>query len=109
VWILPLVFVIGVGTVGTQSCINVVAASRYPTSLRTTGVGWTLGIGRVGAIMSPIAGGLALSAGVSLSVLFLIAAIPATICASGFLILQVHDARRRQEPPVAAAASRAEH
>jgi AAHS family 4-hydroxybenzoate transporter-like MFS transporter len=109
-WILPLVFIIGVGTVGAQSCINVVAASRYPTSLRTTGVGWALGIGRVGAIMSPIAGGLALSAGVSLSVLFLVAAIPATICASGLLILGVHDARRRREPLVrAAAASRAEH
>jgi AAHS family 4-hydroxybenzoate transporter-like MFS transporter len=109
-WILPLVFIIGVGTVGAQSCINVVAASRYPTSLRTTGVGWALGIGRVGAIMSPIAGGLALSAGVSLSVLFLVAAIPAAICASGLLILGVHDARRRREPLVrAAAASRAEH
>lgn len=109
-WILPLVFIIGVGTVGTQSCINVVVASRYPTSLRTTGVGWALGIGRVGAIISPIAGGLLLSAGVSLSVPFLIAAILAAICASGFLILQVHDARRRQGAPSrAAAASLTEH
>jgi MFS transporter, AAHS family, 4-hydroxybenzoate transporter len=99
-WILPLVFVTGVGTVGTQSCVNVVAASRYPTALRTTGVGWALGIGKIGSIMSPIIGGVAISSGVSLSVLFLFATIPAIVCVGCVLVLQTDDARRRRSIPV---------
>ena len=34
------------------------AAERvYPAEIRNTGIGWVIGLGRVGAIISPIVGG----------------------------------------------------
>jgi MFS family permease len=35
----------------------------YDASVRTTGVGWAIGIGRIGAILSPIAAGFLLDGG----------------------------------------------
>ncbi len=86
VW--TLAFVAGVGTVGTQSCLNVVAAGSYETRVRSTGIGWALGVGRIGAILSPMAGGLALAAGWSSAAMFLLAAVPSALCAIGMLALR---------------------
>ena len=33
--------------------LNALSATYYPTYLRSTGIGWGLGIGRVGAIIGP--------------------------------------------------------
>jgi AAHS family 4-hydroxybenzoate transporter-like MFS transporter len=52
-----VVLLSGFGVVGGQPALNALAASYYPTSLRSTGVGWALGIGRVGAIVGPLLGG----------------------------------------------------
>ncbi len=64
---LPLLFVLailsGVGAVGVQSCVHAFAATFYPTLIRTTGVGWAASVGRLGAIVSPLLGGLMLGAG----------------------------------------------
>ncbi len=35
--------------------------ARYPARMRNTGVGWALGIGRLGGIFGPALGGLRLS------------------------------------------------
>ncbi len=43
---------------GIQSGINVTGALIYPTSLRSNGSGWQLGIGRIGSIVGPLLGGL---------------------------------------------------
>ncbi|WP_432181622.1 MFS transporter [Streptomyces sp. NBC_00063] len=43
----------GVGSMGTQSLVVACMASHYPPALRATGMGFTLGIGRVGAIAGP--------------------------------------------------------
>ena len=43
--------------VGGQTASNALAADYYPTSIRSTGVGWCLGIGRIGGIVGPILGG----------------------------------------------------
>jgi len=40
---------------------NALAADFYPTPIRSTGVGWALGVGRVGSILGPILGGFLLS------------------------------------------------
>jgi len=86
--IAALAFLAGVGTVGTQSCLNVVAAGSYETRVRSTGVGWALGVGRIGAILSPMAGGFALAAGWSSVSMFLLAAVPSAFCAIGMLALR---------------------
>jgi MFS transporter, AAHS family, benzoate transport protein len=47
----------GFGT-GTQILVNGFVAVHYPASSRATALGWSLGIGRLGAILGPILGGL---------------------------------------------------
>lgn len=58
-----------------------VAAQQYPTAIRATGVGWGIGIGRLGAVAGPALGGLALSAGLSLQANFALFALPVILAA----------------------------
>ncbi len=51
------VFMAGWGVVGNQGTLNALASTYYPTYLRSTGVGWCLGIGRIGAIVGPLFAG----------------------------------------------------
>jgi len=52
---------LGIGVQGAQSGLNALAAMFYPTSARATGIGWALGVGRVGSIVGPSLGGILLS------------------------------------------------
>lgn len=72
----------GFGVVGGQTAANAVAAAAYPTEIRSTGVGWFLGVGRIGSIVGPSLAGFLLSVGVSNRDVFLLAVIPA-LCAAG--------------------------
>jgi AAHS family 4-hydroxybenzoate transporter-like MFS transporter len=56
-------FALGFLITGAQSGLNALAASFYPTSIRSTGVGWALGVGRVGSIAGPLVAGMLLSIG----------------------------------------------
>jgi MFS transporter, AAHS family, 4-hydroxybenzoate transporter len=56
-------FVLGFLVIGAQGGLNALAASFYPTSMRSTGVGWALGVGRVGSIVGPVLAGALLTAG----------------------------------------------
>jgi len=76
-----VVFVAGWCVVGAQPGVNALAATYYPTSLRSTGVGWGLGIGRAGAIVGPVLGGQFMSLHWSTQDIFLAAAVPALISA----------------------------
>jgi AAHS family 4-hydroxybenzoate transporter-like MFS transporter len=73
------VFIAGWGIIGGQPGVNSLAAVYYPTYLRSTGIGWSLGIGRIGAIIGPYLGGLALNLKWTPREVFLAAAIPALI------------------------------
>ncbi|HTO61350.1 MAG TPA: aromatic acid/H+ symport family MFS transporter, partial [Bradyrhizobium sp.] len=63
------------------------AATYYPTDIRSTGVGWALGIGRVGSIVGPLVGGMMLSRQVGAETLFLAAAVPALFAAAAAFAL----------------------
>jgi AAHS family 4-hydroxybenzoate transporter-like MFS transporter len=73
------VFASGVGVIGGQTVSNALSADFYPTAIRATGVGWSLGIGRVGSILGPILGGFLLSYGGATRHVFWAAVIPALI------------------------------
>ena len=75
------VSIAGLGVVGGQSGINAFSATYYPTDLRSTGVGAGLGVGRIGAIVGPVVGGLLLAMHWSVRELFLASAVPAMISA----------------------------
>jgi AAHS family 4-hydroxybenzoate transporter-like MFS transporter len=82
-----MAFGIGIGTVGAQNCNNGVAAKFYPTSIRATGVGWALAVGRIGSIVGPVVGGILLSTHVDIRTIFLFAAIPPLVATGAYLAM----------------------
>ena len=79
----------GMCVIGGQSFINVLSAILYPTSIRSTGVGWALGVGRVGAIIGPVVGGFLLAAQFSPRNLFFSIAAPALVAALAMFVLNL--------------------
>src|ERR1700681_4420074 len=75
------IFAAGFCIVGGQIAANALAAGFYPTAVRATGVGWALGIGRVGSIVGPLVGGALLIARWSTEAVFMAAA-TAALCAA---------------------------
>ena len=83
--VLILFGLIGFGIQGGFIGMYAIAARLYPTQVRTTGVGWAIGLGRLGAVVGPIIGGLLIGAGFSMATNFMFFAIPTII--SGIAIL----------------------
>jgi len=76
----------GVVVIGCSICLGALSASLYPTGIRSTGVGFALGIGRLGSIVAPIVGGWAVASGRD-DVFFGIAALGSLICTAGVVLL----------------------
>ena len=74
-------FILGISVQGAQAGLNVLSAMYYPTVIRSTGVGWALGVGRIGSIIGPIIGGVMLSMQWTPQQIFMAGAVPA-ICAA---------------------------
>jgi AAHS family 4-hydroxybenzoate transporter-like MFS transporter len=90
--------IVGAGflVIGTQYCMNALTANFYPTGLRSTGLGWALGIGRFGSIVGPVLGGFLLSLGWQSNTLFTVIAVPAAISSLAVFLLGL---RQRQIMP----------
>jgi AAHS family 4-hydroxybenzoate transporter-like MFS transporter len=87
-------FLSGFLVLGIQTGINVVGALIYPTSLRSNGSGWQLGIGRVGSIVGPLLG--AAFVGLPIESLYMWAAIPFAFGAViAFIVHRLNEARLR--------------
>lgn len=74
-----LLFVFGLLGFGLQGGfvgLYAVAARLYPTEFRTLGVGWAIGMGRLGAVIGPAAGGILIGMGLSMASNFMIFAVP---------------------------------
>jgi MFS transporter, AAHS family, 4-hydroxybenzoate transporter len=76
-----VIFCAGLCVIGGQNASNALSATFYPTAIRSTGVGWALGIGRVGSIVGPLIGGIMLARQMGSQSVFVAAAVPA-LCAS---------------------------
>ena len=61
--VLLLTFAAGFMIIGAQGGLNALAANFYPTAVRSTGIGWALGVGRIGSIVGPLLGGMFLTMG----------------------------------------------
>jgi len=95
----------GFCTSGVQKGGNALSIYFYPTALRSTGLGWGLGIGRIGAIAGPLAVGYLLTAGWSSAAVFCATAVPLLIGAAAILSMgRVYGAA-----PAAAREGSAEH
>lgn len=91
---LALVFLSGFCVIGAQFGANALAAGIYPTAVRATGVGWALGVGRVGAIVGPLLGSVVIAQHWPLERIFLATAIPAAMAAVAVIFMSQATARR---------------
>ena len=74
-----LMFVSGLGFIGSQVLTNAYIVTAYPENLRGPAIGWALSIGRLGAIVGPLLGGVILSSSLHVEWNFYAFAIPAAI------------------------------
>jgi len=95
--LLAAVSAAGFFLVGVAVNLNPIAASVYPTNVRSTGVGWSLGVKSVGGVVGALAGSLLISSHVGLSYLYLIAAAPITLGAASLFRLLL--TLERSRPP----------
>jgi MFS transporter, AAHS family, 4-hydroxybenzoate transporter len=79
--LLAMAFFAGAGIVGMQNGLNAGAGLIYPTDLRANGVGYALGIGRVGSIAGPLLGSALTRLDVSPNAFFYVAALGPLLCA----------------------------
>ena len=75
--------------VGGQTGINNLATLSYPPEMRSSGIGWAGGVGRLGGIVFPFLGGLALAAALPLQTIMFATAIPALLVAALIFALGV--------------------
>jgi AAHS family 4-hydroxybenzoate transporter-like MFS transporter len=85
---MAITFVLGFVVQGAQGGLSAVAATFYPISIRSTGIGWCLGVGRIGSIVGPMLGGVMLKLDWSPREIFLAGAIPA-LCAAAATFLSL--------------------
>jgi AAHS family 4-hydroxybenzoate transporter-like MFS transporter len=78
-------FLLGCLVQGAQAGLNALSATFYPTQIRSTGVGWALGVGRLGSIIGPILGGMMVSRNWTLQEIFFAGALPALLAACAVL------------------------
>jgi len=79
--LLAFVFFMGFFVFGSMIGIYTQVADIFPALIRTTGTGWAIGIGRLGAVMGPITAGLLIESGWERLELFAILGVPLIISA----------------------------
>jgi MFS transporter, AAHS family, 4-hydroxybenzoate transporter len=88
--LLAVIFFAGLTIIGSQTGLNGTCGKLYPARMRTSGLGWAIGVGRVGSVVAPMLGGYLLSIGLPPTQIFLSACFIALIAATatGFLVLR---------------------
>jgi MFS transporter, AAHS family, 4-hydroxybenzoate transporter len=102
--LIPAMFLTGFSINGGQPSLNTISAIFYPTAIRATGVGWALGVGRIGAVIGPLVGGVLVGAHFSVPVVILATVVPAVIGIVAIVLFHLGTAAR-----VAAAAPHPSH
>ncbi len=71
----------GVFMGGGSSGLIALAAIYYPTAIRSTGVGWAMGMGRIGSFTGPLAVGSLVALGLSTGGIFVAIGVPTLLAA----------------------------
>ena len=95
--LLAFVAVVGLGTSGTQILIYGFVATYYRTNVRSAGVTWCAGFGRLGGIGGPLIGGLLVASGIALNTIFYVLTTVAVV--GSLLTLLVPRAESRTASP----------
>lgn len=83
-----LLMATGCGVIGAQVGITTLTSMIYPVSMRSTGLGWALGVGRVGSIIGPTIGGLMMATVADAKSVYLVCIVPALIGAVAIALLR---------------------
>jgi len=94
--LLATLFLCGLTIVGSQTGANAACGLLYPARMRTSGIGWALGIGRLGGIAAPALGGWLLARGLPPTQIFLCACLFALIAAAATAMLALCAPRQAQ-------------
>ena len=86
--LLGLTLLIGIVQQGGFTGLYGAAAKAYPTSVRSTGIGWCIGLGRSGAVVGPAVAGYMIAAGLDMSALYFIFAVPMAV--GGLIAYRLH-------------------
>ncbi|WP_066157607.1 MFS transporter [Halalkalibacter krulwichiae] len=92
-----LVAIAGACTIGSQNIVNAYVSQYYPPRIRSTALGVSSGVGRIGAIVAPTFGGILLAASLPIQMNFLAFAIPGIIAAIALSFVQEKYAYYKQE------------
>jgi MFS family permease len=79
---------IGFALFGSMAGLYALAPTVYDASVRTTGLGWAIGIGRIGAIIAPAIVGVLIDAGWHTSHLYYVFALPLLAAAGAVLLIR---------------------
>jgi AAHS family 4-hydroxybenzoate transporter-like MFS transporter len=93
--LLLMSFLAGATIIGSQTGANGTCGKLYPARMRTSGLGWALGIGRLGGIAAPLLGGYLLARGLAPTHIFLSACAFALIAALATALLAFRGSRVR--------------
>jgi AAHS family 4-hydroxybenzoate transporter-like MFS transporter len=103
--LLLVLFLAGMTIIGSQTGANAACGALYPARMRTSGIGWALGIGRLGGIAAAPLGGFLLARGLPPKQIFLSACFFALVAAVATALLVLRGSRAATLPdPVAASA-----
>ena len=86
-----LVFLAGAASIGSQMLLYSYVAQYYPLAVRSTGIGWSSAIGRMGAIVGPILIGALLGMSLPAYVNFIAVGLPILITAIAVAFIYNHD------------------
>jgi MFS transporter, AAHS family, 4-hydroxybenzoate transporter len=92
--LVAVVFVAGLGS-GTQGVTHALNVAVYPTLIRSTGVGWATGIGRLGSMLGPLMGGVLVGWKWTTNEIFYAAASPCVIAAIAMALIYLLPTTRR--------------
>jgi AAHS family 4-hydroxybenzoate transporter-like MFS transporter len=81
------IFVSGFFNIGTQITLGALAATLYPTDIRSTGVSWAHGMARIGSIISVMFAGTMLALHWPLQTMYFLVSIPMFLGSMWILIL----------------------
>jgi MFS transporter, AAHS family, benzoate transport protein len=92
-----LISIAGAATIGSQILLYTFVAQFYPAHVRSTGMGWASGIGRVGAIVGPVLTGALLGFDLPHQMNFIAIAVPGCIAALAITLVNLNVAVDAQQ------------
>ena len=94
-WILlATAFFAGFCVSGGQKSVIALSALFYPAPIRSTGIGWALGVGRLGGIAGPLLMGMLIQQHIAATNLFFAASIPMLLAAISVAVMGLVYRRR---------------